>query len=256
MLGRFRLPAYVADVRRYDGPVPQLQEPATHRSALWAANNLEFRLELSDSFRAYCTQDGLYVTADSSTWAESVLRTTPFAALLFLRGLFAAHASVVARHDRGVLLAGDSGMGKSTLAVELLNRGWTLVSDEVSALDLDGHGGVIARPTFADLELWPKGAGGRHSAASVSSEPVRITDIYRLGIRNRVEALPIQGHERFRFADGLIYNRRLASALMPARERFRFAQALSTPEISIRRLWRPSRENTVSELADLVETGR
>jgi hypothetical protein len=46
----------------------------------------------------------------------------------------ALHAACVARNGRGVLLAGDSGAGKSSLAYACACRGWTYVSDDASCL--------------------------------------------------------------------------------------------------------------------------
>ncbi|USI73167.1 HPr kinase/phosphorylase [Sphingomonas morindae] len=55
------------------------------------------------------------------------------------------HASCVAIGDRGVLLAGASGSGKSDLALRLMDRGATLVSDDYTAL-APRDGRLIATP--------------------------------------------------------------------------------------------------------------
>jgi hypothetical protein len=44
------------------------------------------------------------------------------------------HAACVRFRDRGVLLCGDSGAGKSSLAYACARRGWTFVSDDTSEL--------------------------------------------------------------------------------------------------------------------------
>jgi hypothetical protein len=44
------------------------------------------------------------------------------------------HAACVKFRDRGVLLCGDSGAGKSSLAYACARRGWTFVADDTSAL--------------------------------------------------------------------------------------------------------------------------
>jgi hypothetical protein len=44
------------------------------------------------------------------------------------------HAACVALDGRGVLLAGDSGAGKSSLAYACARRGWTYISDDSSSL--------------------------------------------------------------------------------------------------------------------------
>jgi HPr kinase/phosphorylase len=41
----------------------------------------------------------------------------------------------VSRFGRGVLIGGDSGAGKSRLALALVHRGWQLVSDDRSVID-------------------------------------------------------------------------------------------------------------------------
>ncbi|HZU08368.1 MAG TPA: hypothetical protein VFA02_00575 [Pseudacidobacterium sp.] len=48
----------------------------------------------------------------------------------------AIHAACISLHGNGVLLCGDSGAGKSSLAYALALRGWTLTSDDASYLPL------------------------------------------------------------------------------------------------------------------------
>jgi hypothetical protein len=45
------------------------------------------------------------------------------------------HAAVVARNGEAVILVGASGAGKTTLALALVDRGWSLVSDDLAVLD-------------------------------------------------------------------------------------------------------------------------
>jgi hypothetical protein len=56
--------------------------------------------------------------------------------LSMLQHLYLApvHAGCVRFRDRGVLLCGDSGAGKSSLAYACARRGWTFVADDASAL--------------------------------------------------------------------------------------------------------------------------
>lgn len=48
------------------------------------------------------------------------------------------HAAAVGRAGRAVVLAGDSGHGKSLITLGLLGRGWEYLSDEVCALSVAG----------------------------------------------------------------------------------------------------------------------
>ncbi len=53
--------------------------------------------------------------------------------LLEIRHLVTVHAACVIRRGKGILLAGDSGAGKSSLAYACARRNWTYVSDDASA---------------------------------------------------------------------------------------------------------------------------
>jgi len=53
--------------------------------------------------------------------------------LIEIRHLVTVHAACVIRRGKGILLAGDSGAGKSSLAYACARRKWTYVSDDASA---------------------------------------------------------------------------------------------------------------------------
>ncbi|MGE5645916.1 MAG: HPr kinase/phosphorylase [Acidobacteriota bacterium] len=64
-------------------------------------------------------------------------------AMLDTLHLVAVHAACVALDGRGVLLAGDSGAGKSSLAYACARKGWTYVSDDASSLVRRGRGRTV-----------------------------------------------------------------------------------------------------------------
>lgn len=67
--------------------------------------------------------------------------------LLAQRHVAAVHAACVARDSRGILLAGPSTAGKSTLAWACARAGWTYVSDDATWLLADDpRGEVLGRP--------------------------------------------------------------------------------------------------------------
>lgn len=75
------------------------------------------------------------------------------AQVLWQRGIFALHASVVGVGGRYVAFVGPSGEGKSTIAAALHGRGHELVCDDVAALALDDQ--VRVRPGFPRIRLHP-----------------------------------------------------------------------------------------------------
>ena len=70
-----------------------------------------------------------------------------------------AHASTVAVDGRAVLISGPSGSGKSDLALRLLDRGFTLVSDDQTIVRRDGDRLVASAPPTIKGKLEIRGVG-------------------------------------------------------------------------------------------------
>ena len=69
------------------------------------------------------------------------------------------HASTVATAGRAVLLTGPSGAGKSDLALRLLDRGFTLVSDDRTVVRRDGDRLIASAPPNIAGKLEIRGIG-------------------------------------------------------------------------------------------------
>src|SRR4051794_35528078 len=69
------------------------------------------------------------------------------------------HASTVATDGRAVLITGPSGSGKSDLALRLLDRGFTLVSDDQTIVRRDGERLVATAPPNIEGKLEIRGIG-------------------------------------------------------------------------------------------------
>ena len=69
------------------------------------------------------------------------------------------HASTVARDGRAILITGPSGSGKSDLALRLLDRGFTLVSDDRTLVKKDGSKLVASAPSTIAGKLEVRGIG-------------------------------------------------------------------------------------------------
>ena len=69
------------------------------------------------------------------------------------------HASTVAVDGRAVLIAGPSGAGKSDLALRLLDRGFTLVSDDRTLVRREGERLVASAPPNIAGKLEIRGIG-------------------------------------------------------------------------------------------------
>ena len=69
------------------------------------------------------------------------------------------HASAVAIDGRAVLISGPSGSGKSDLALRLLDRGFTLVSDDQTLVKRDGERLMASAPPNIAGKLEIRGIG-------------------------------------------------------------------------------------------------
>ncbi|MFL6830810.1 MAG: HPr kinase/phosphorylase [Sphingomicrobium sp.] len=69
------------------------------------------------------------------------------------------HASTVAIDGRAVLITGPSGAGKSDLALRLLDRGFSLVSDDQTVVRRDGDRLVATAPASLAGKLEVRGIG-------------------------------------------------------------------------------------------------
>src|SRR6476646_3853379 len=69
------------------------------------------------------------------------------------------HASTVAIDGRAVLITGPSGTGKSDLALRLLDRGFTLVSDDQTVVKRDGDRLLASPPPTIAGKLEIRGIG-------------------------------------------------------------------------------------------------
>ena len=118
-------------------------------------------------------------------YAEYFLLSSPVV-LIATRRATPIHAACVEWNGHGILLCGDSGMGKSTLSYACARAGWTYISDDATFL-LQNRGDrmvtgdchrVRFRPTAAELfpeirgrEITPRAAGKPSIELPTSSLP-------------------------------------------------------------------------------------
>ena len=69
------------------------------------------------------------------------------------------HASTVATDGRAVLISGPSGSGKSDLTLRLLDRGFTLVSDDQTIVRRDGDRLIASAPPNIAGKIEIRGIG-------------------------------------------------------------------------------------------------
>jgi len=101
------------------------------------------------------------------------------------------HASTVALDGRAVLISGPSGSGKSDLALRLLDRGFTLVSDDQTIVRRDRDRLVAAAPQTIAGKMEVRGIG-IVDMATAGDTPVALL----VELTSDVERIPDDGRER------------------------------------------------------------
>lgn len=78
-------------------------------------------------------------TAKNQEYFRQCLLDVMIYPLLKIAHLITLHAACVIYRGKGILLAGNSGAGKSSLSYACARRGWTFVSDDASAFQREKH---------------------------------------------------------------------------------------------------------------------
>jgi serine kinase of HPr protein (carbohydrate metabolism regulator) len=101
------------------------------------------------------------------------------------------HASTVATDGRAVVILGPSGAGKSDLALRLLDRGFTLVSDDQTLIKRDGDRLMASAPPNIAGKLEIRGIG-IVDMETVSNIPVALL----VELTSEIQRLPDENRER------------------------------------------------------------
>jgi hypothetical protein len=138
---------------------PRLEDPIVERPLLQVGRDGACRFAIPAVGAYLVSPDGREITiAPIVDLGAAEVRTflfgTVFAAACMRRGLLPLHASCVRFGAKAVAFAGHSGAGKSTLAAMLLRRGYPLLADDMTVIDLDAPGGPMVLPGFPRVKLW------------------------------------------------------------------------------------------------------
>ena len=145
------------DIVIKEGKTPVSLENPLNKGVLFQATENEFLLNIMDLGRIH-VQNGDTIIIERITdtsWNEfsAFILGTVFGALLHQRRLLPLHGSSVVYKKKGLIFAGTSGTGKSTLAAAFINRGARLLADDISLISFIGGKPEII-PAFPGMKIW------------------------------------------------------------------------------------------------------
>ncbi len=145
------------DVKIKFGNNPKQVPNIKTSGALFQASENSFLLKLN-SIGSFHVQNGSDISIEKAANANEddlrlILLGSVFGALLHQRGLLPIHGSCVHKNGITTVFSGISGAGKSSLAAMLVNRGYTLIADDISVLELSNDTTMVT-PGIPHMKLW------------------------------------------------------------------------------------------------------
>ena len=196
---------------------------------------------------------------------------TPFTALLQQRGVATLHAAAVATGAGAALLLGPSGIGKSSLAAALVERGWALLADDVTGVVPDAGGRALALPGFSRQRLcahvlnemgWRGRAQSRvrdgvekywTPAQRACAEPLPVRAAFVLAVADRPDVViePVPSGNVFRVLRHNTHRRRAMEAMGQRDAHFRALAAMAR-QAPVAWVTRPRHPFLLDALADCI----
>jgi len=193
-----------------------------------------------------------------------------FGALLMQRNFLLLHGSAVKIGQYAVSFLGFSGVGKSTLSGILLKRGYTILADDICAVD--AHDRIL--PGFPQIKLWADAAKqlaiNTHSLRKIRPniekyaiplrehfypEPLSLKLIYILSVHNKNDVVinPLNGVDKFQSLRHQLYRSHYVKGLSQERA-YRLRCGQLAHHIALARIKRPQSGYQFEKLADHIES--
>ena len=234
--------------------LPALYENPIFGKHRWSANEKELTFQI-ENVASYKIQDGaeVYVCPHAISDPDSIqlfLNGSVLGAVLHQRGIMPFHGSSFIFKDQGVLICGNSGVGKSSVVAAFCQDEGRLVNDDITPICFDNEH-IMMVPLSTKVKLWDDAVSLLHLdktnlkkirpslnkyyvsgfTRQEEKQPLLHTFIVlRTHNQNNFEIIRPQGIERFNCLRRNIY-RKVYLKGMPQTEKKYFGQLLTAANL-------------------------
>ena len=153
----------IPDVVVVEGKTPVFLDAPLISAPAWQVDAQQFLWKGGKRSGQFLVEAGQWITLERSPRCEDsqlafIFLDTILAAILSQRGMLVMHANAARNQKGAIAISGESGAGKSTTLAALLQRGWRMLSDDITALRISDNGQVEILPGIPQLHLTQEAA--------------------------------------------------------------------------------------------------
>ena len=153
----------IPDVVVMEGKTPVCLDAPLISAPAWQVDAQQFLWKGGKRSGQFLVEAGQRIILERSPQSEDSQLAFSFldtilAAILSQRGMLVLHANAARNPKGAIAISGESGAGKSTTLAALLQRGWKMLSDDITALRVSDRGQVEILPGIPQLHLTQEAA--------------------------------------------------------------------------------------------------
>ncbi len=266
----------IPQIRITYGKTPDALTPVQNEGVLYQANESEFLFYLKGVGRYWVQSPKKIIIQPDEEASVKDLRvflfSSVFGYLLQKRGFLTIHANAVRFHKKGILIAGPSGVGKSTLTKALIAGGARFMVDDIASISFDQSGIPYVAAGLPRLKLW-KDALKKLALEPSGLEPVReglekyeynqfpvikthaqvhLIIVLRTHNKPDIQVSRLTGAEKFNVLKSNTYRYQFLTSSKDTKNHFEMASRLAGA-VEIYRITRPTGSFMLNELVEEVK---